>query len=1182
MQRLAHQGEQDMWFTGTPKHSLFLPKESPSAADEYLQQSIEVPFDNPVVFGGSAISTLPRYGERVTDITVKMIMPQLDIPVSALGWVYPETGIAAPGIILYLSDGNVDPLKTNQTVVYYSTLNLQWLPTQTSNIVITAGPNNFNFSYPNTVTPCIYIGFRDFEASFFGFDIFNAIATVPIGAGELVYQFLPTAISPLTYEQSGWIKGYVPPPSSIPYVDSVGTFVIRTARLLIGGQTIDTVTGEYIELHQDVEVPYENQAALTLLTGKNDSSSIRTPRTYYTKLPFTRTMDIPVRDLSRHDVQIALEFDTFTNLTPATSQRTGVGFGASDNLIFFNYLTGDNSTGDAGITFDQISEPNYGPLTLNIESAIWDGNYLYIFAVVTILAFNEIIPHFIVFDTGKNIVTDTNTATLSPFPDIVKNECITSIGKVLYAVGQTGTVYTTTMRGQLPYTTLPFALTQSPLSVPLFTHTVTVALPATILTYYVAVDFDAQTSQTLPVLSQTVAVPISVQTNVTNVVVNFADTTGISAGLVVQFSENVSGTVLSVIAPYTVVVGFLVPTSVPAIPAGTSLDFYFPLSSVTLILNDATGVTPGMNVSTLGVFVPVLAVIPYGPVFAVVVGFTTPTAVPSLVIGTPIVFDVPVNTVTLTFNSVIGVGAGLISQFSQRVYGVVSSVDNINSTVTFTFTPAAYAVIPEIPIGREFNFIYPVTNYTLGTDGTNLYITSTLNDSYGGPQYNNVFVFNTTTRATSNLSNFSGGTDVNFSVQPVFDGKRMWYVDKYQQTQIYAYDTVSLTWTVYDYFALLGITQQNFSFSVFDGTYIYWFTDVSLTDSILGIPIVPADTDYWIRYNTKTNVWQGYNWAGVGGFYTVDMGLVGGDPATKEALFDGRYINLTSYTSNVNIRYDTTAPFTSNTSYTWYNYETGASSYGVLSSYVLPNPYGYGMTVGPMIYDGRYLYYLPYTSGTVTPYVNETSPAFILRLDTALPVNPDTFQGSLIVKYDKLPSGTKLPSEYVISQTSMSQSQTEIITLETASNGPVEEIFIVNQTPTSTTLAPAPYAYNTQALDIQLMFNNESTIDYTTWIIEPFTYHTTMPQRNVSLLTFSYDPESNEPMGTVNFSRIRDIQMIYPVTANSYTRVYTQSYNVFKVKDGLGGLLFNSPQWHNMSSIAGRWSVEYIAKFFIA
>ena len=91
-----------------------------------------------------------------------------------------------------------------------------------------------------------------------------------------------------------------------------------------------------------------------------------------------------------------------------------------------------------------------------------------------------------------------------------------------------------------------------------------------------------------------------------------------------------------------------------------------------------------------------------------------------------------------------------------------------------------------------------------------------------------------------------------------------------------------------------------------------------------------------------------------------------------------------------------------------------------------------------------------------------------------------------------------------------------------------------------------------------------------------------MPQRNVSLLTFSYDPESNEPMGTVNFSRIRDIQMIYPVTANSYTRVYTQSYNVFKVKDGLGGLLFNSPQWHNMSSIAGRWSVEYIAKFFIA
>ena len=55
-----------------------------------------------------------------------------------------------------------------------------------------------------------------------------------------------------------------------PYYDSVGTWAIKTADLKIGGQTIQSLTGEFIELWNDLHVPYENQPGLTILTGKND------------------------------------------------------------------------------------------------------------------------------------------------------------------------------------------------------------------------------------------------------------------------------------------------------------------------------------------------------------------------------------------------------------------------------------------------------------------------------------------------------------------------------------------------------------------------------------------------------------------------------------------------------------------------------------------------------------------------------------------------------------------------------------------------------------------------------------------------------------------------------------------------------------------------------------------------
>lgn len=108
-----------------------------------------------------------------------------------------------------------------------------------------------------------------------------------------------------------------------PYYDSVGTWAIQTADLKIGGQTIQSLTGEFIELWNDLYVPYENQPGLKVLTGKNDTSTINPPgRTYFVNLPFYfyghSSLSLPLVALDRQDVEVHVTFRNFSELTAVT------------------------------------------------------------------------------------------------------------------------------------------------------------------------------------------------------------------------------------------------------------------------------------------------------------------------------------------------------------------------------------------------------------------------------------------------------------------------------------------------------------------------------------------------------------------------------------------------------------------------------------------------------------------------------------------------------------------------------------------------------------------------------------------------------------------------------------------------------------------------------------------------
>lgn len=117
---------------------------------------------------------------------------------------------------------------------------------------------------------------------------------------------------------------------TFPYYDSVGTWAIKTADLKIGGQTIQSLTGEFIELWNDLHVPYENQPGLTILTGKNDTSTINPPgRTYYVNLPFyfygNPSLYLPLVALDRHDVEVHVTFRNFNELTAVPVSNPTLG-----------------------------------------------------------------------------------------------------------------------------------------------------------------------------------------------------------------------------------------------------------------------------------------------------------------------------------------------------------------------------------------------------------------------------------------------------------------------------------------------------------------------------------------------------------------------------------------------------------------------------------------------------------------------------------------------------------------------------------------------------------------------------------------------------------------------------------------------------------------------------------------
>lgn len=78
--------------------------------------------------------------------------------------------------------------------------------------------------------------------------------------------------------------------------------------------------------------------------------------------------------------------------------------------------------------------------------------------------------------------------------------------------------------------------------------------------------------------------------------------------------------------------------------------------------------------------------------------------------------------------------------------------------------------------------------------------------------------------------------------------------------------------------------------------------------------------------------------------------------------------------------------------------------------------------------------------------------------------------------------------------------------------------------------------------------------------VQPYQHHSRIPDVGIYVYSFATEPESVQPTGTCNFSRIDNptLSMTLATSNTLNLRVYAVNYNVLRIQSGLGGLAFSA------------------------
>ena len=966
---------------------------------------------------------------------------------------------------------------------------------ETPALVVDTTPTQFTFS-SNVYTSISFATPQD--AAFWGFDSRNG----------LTYSFPITV--PWSYIQSGWIPGFLPPSLS-SWDDSVAHKICKAVRIMLGKQTIKEYSGEYIELQNDLTLSYENKAILKLMNGTLDQTQAIVAREYYTTLPIG-TKEIPLCALTQQQISVEIDFEKYANLSPHLNPGTG------DFLDPDSYVTYNASTGILN------GQP------INVQTTLSYQQY------ILILTYDG---NIILYDTTKQIV-DANSYTvitsLGEITGIFSQFCI--LGGTLYIQLTNGYLLRGSVNEFIKGNISSFIPSNNYLPGPIDDigpPTGTMIADARYV-YYAQSD-----------LAQTHVFLTRYDTQS-----SFWTSTGYTS---FDFTSNIDSSVTSIYQMISTGNQIIALTNTPG-----KFYIYNLNANFTVAWNAIEYSSFGSQITSGVIIEKTLYFVADG--YKIITytndSFEKYILYPQFVSsGTLLTYS----TDGKDWNNSDTVGAGYAVAYGNGVVVAVGDhlVTRSTNGQTWSTPETNSGVWRSVAYGNGV-FVAVGINVTMysSDDGQTWSTPASSSDSWSSVAYGDgVFV-----AVGESQTMYSIDNGQSWSTPLATPGARWWGVAYGNGTFvtvgsevpyiIYSNDK-GQSWDVsigVPVNAWLGVGYGNGVFVVVgDSLTMSSFDDGQTWPTITAVSIgygndVAYGNGVFVLTSTKGNASSTDN----GGSWVMSIERNDSQSITfvetsdvvpyigttlQNLLAVGTTIYASSNSSSISsvIQIDTTQDLASPFAYKYYSTTT---------------------SYAPQVFDGSAPKIFANGPRFVYMFTNdpsgETTPTNVIRFDPYPPVS--ILKASILVDYESLPPNIQKPDKALIGLV-----QTQQVTDMNYMNirGPVKELWVTGASATTNVFEYSDLAkLSTLTLAGEQIVTDDDGTHMFLNVIEPFETHTSMPIRNVSVVSFEFDPESALPNGTINFSRIRD--QIFNGNAET---VWARTYNILSIQGGVGGLMFN-------------------------
>ena len=291
---LAITGIQDQWLTGEPEFSYFLMNFRRHT--KFSIEAIETSFDGDIDYDAVVECRIPQNkGDLIRSTMLKFILPKPTtnnqaFAVTAADGKYSIDGVSQDTLTLY------------EGATYTFNVNASGHPfylSETNN-----GTHNGGSAYETGVTGG-------------GAQVGTVTFVVPINAPSTLYYYC--SVHP---NMGGQINV-----KTLRYRESIGAQVIDYADLVIGGQTIERITGDYIYMYDQIHSNKDDiDQTLYFLTGHGNYIDVTYDWDYNVFLPFyffrNPSLAIPICALTKQLVEVHIKFKKLKDVTVSYT-RTG-------------------------------------------------------------------------------------------------------------------------------------------------------------------------------------------------------------------------------------------------------------------------------------------------------------------------------------------------------------------------------------------------------------------------------------------------------------------------------------------------------------------------------------------------------------------------------------------------------------------------------------------------------------------------------------------------------------------------------------------------------------------------------------------------------------------------------------------------------------------------------------------